>query len=108
MIRNKTTGELINIKITRVDNFYKRFKGLMGKKDFDFALLFCNLKDSRIHTHFMRFEIDVYFLDENLVIFEKTTLKPWKFYKPKKQASYILETKKEKLKLKIGEKLEFI
>ena len=63
MIVNKTTGELVNIKIVTASTFFKRFKGLMFEKDIDFALLFCNLKDSGIHTHFMRFEIDVYFLD---------------------------------------------
>ena len=108
MIVNKTTGELVNIKIVTASTFFKRFKGLMFEKDIDFALLFYNLKDSGIHTHFMRFEIDVYFLDKNKIVFEKTTLKPWKFYNPKKQADYILETKKDMLKLKIGEKLEFI
>ena len=56
----------------------------------------------------MRFEIDIYFLDENRTIFEKTSLKPWKFYKPKKQAKFILETKKDKLKLEIGDNLDFI
>lgn len=108
MILNKTSGELIDIKIINADNFFKRFKGLMLKRDIDFAMLFCALKDSSIHTHFMRFEIDVYFLDENMTVFEKTTLKPWKFHKPKKSASYILETKKDRLKLKIGDKLEFL
>ena len=108
MIVNKTTGELFNIKIVTASTFFKRFKGLMLKKDVDFALLFYNLNDSSIHTHFMRFEIDVYFLDKNKTVFEKTALKPWKFYKPKKHADYILETKKGMLKLKIGEELEFI
>lgn len=108
MILNKTNNELINIKITYADNFLKRFKGLMGKKDIDFALLFCNLKDSGIHTHFMRFDIDVYFLDENKVVFEKTTLNPWKFYRPEKRAKFILETKKDVLKIEIGDKLDFI
>ena len=108
MILNKTTQELINIKIINANSFFKRFKGLMLKKNIDFAMLFSNLKDSSIHTHFMRFDIDVYFLDKNKVIFEKATLKPWKFYKPKKQANYILETKKDRLKLKIGDKLDFI
>lgn len=108
MILNKTTNELINIKITNANNFFKRFKGLMLKKDIDFAILFYNLKNSSIHTHFMRFDIDVYFLDKDKVIFEKITLKPWKFYKPQKKATYILETKKDKLKLKIGDRLEFI
>lgn len=96
------------IDIIYADTFYKRFKGLMLKKDIDYALIFTNLKDSSIHTHFMRFEIDVYFLDENKVVFEKITLKPWKFYKPKKQAKYILETKKDELKIKIGDRLEFL
>ncbi|WP_406535271.1 DUF192 domain-containing protein [Methanobrevibacter sp.] len=108
MILNKTTNELINIKIINANSFFKRFKGLMLKKDIDFALLFYNLKDSSIHTHFMRFDIDVYFLDKNKIIFEKATLSPWKFYKPKKQAKYILETKKDCLNLKIGDKLDFI
>lgn len=108
MIFNKTNNELINIKIIRADNFLKRFKGLIGKNDIDFALLFCNLKDSSIHTSFMKFEIDVYFLDENGTVYEKTTLKPWKFYSPEKQAKFILETKKNLLKIEIGDKLEFI
>ena len=97
-----------NIKIILANTFYKRFKGLMLKKDFKDGLLFTNLTDSRIHTLFMRFEIDIYFLDENRTIFEKTSLKPWKFYKPKKQAKFILETKKDKLKLEIGDNLDFI
>ena len=108
MILNKTTDELINIRIKYADNFFKRFKGLMLRKNIDFGLLFTNLKDSNIHTYFMISEIDVYFLDKNKMIFEKASLKPWKFYKPQKKATYILETKKDKLKLKIGDCLEFI
>lgn len=108
MNQNKQISSDHDIKITYADNFYKRFKGLMLKKEFNGGLLFTNLKDSSIHTLFMRFEIDVYFLDENKVIYEKTSLKPWKFYRPKKQAKFILETKKDKLKLKIGNHLDFI
>lgn len=108
MILNKTTNELVNIKIINANSFFKRFKGLMLKKDIDFAILFYDLKDSRIHTHFMRFDIDVYFLDKNKVVFEKATLNPWKSYKPKKQATYILETKKNELKIRIGDCLDFI
>lgn len=108
MILNKTTDKQFNIKIKYANNFFKRLKGLMGKKEIDFALVFTNLKDSSIHTHFMRTEIDVYFLDENKIVFEKTSLKPWKFHRPKKQAKYILETKKDELKIKIGDELDFI
>jgi hypothetical protein len=96
------------MKIILADTFFKRLMGLMGKKDFEDALLFTNLTDSSIHTMFMRFEIDVYFLDKNKIIYDKVTLKPWRFYKPKKQSKYILETKKNKLKLEIGDSLDLI
>lgn len=108
MILNKTTNKLIDIKIINANNFFKRFKGLMGVKNIDFAMLFCNLTDSSIHTMFMRFDIDVYFIDENYVVFEKVSLKPWKFYKPSKKAKFILETKKDELKINIGDELDFI
>ena len=71
-----------------------------------YGLLFILKYGSSIHTCFMNFTIDVYFLDENKIIFEKVTLKPWKFYKPSKKAKYILETKKNYINLKKGEKLE--
>ena len=96
------------MKIIYADTFFKRFKGLMGKKDFNEVMVFSNLKDSGIHTMFMRFEIDIYFIDENMVVFDKVTLKPWRFYKPKKQAKYIIETRKNRLKLKINDKIDFI
>lgn len=96
------------MKIIYANTFFKRFKGLMGKKDFNDCLLFTNITDSGIHTMFMGFEIDVYFIDENKIIYDRISLKPWKFYRPKKQAKYILETKKGILKLKIGDKLDFI
>lgn len=97
-----------NIEIKYADTFFKRFKGLMLKKDANYGIVFANLKDSSIHTHFMRFEIDVYFIDKNKTVFEKATLKPWRFYRPKKQAKYILETKKNLLKVKKGDRLDFI
>ncbi|MBR3155782.1 MAG: DUF192 domain-containing protein [Methanobrevibacter sp.] len=96
------------MEIIYADTFFKRFKGLMGKKNFDYIMVFTNLTDSSIHTMFMRFEIDIYFVDKNGVIFDKVTLRPWKFYKPKKQAKYIIETEKNKLNLKIGDRLDFV
>lgn len=96
------------MKIIYADTFFKRFKGLMGKKDFDYIMVFTNLTDSGIHTMFMRFEIDVYFIDENKMVFDKVTLKPWRFYKPKRQAKYIIETRKDKLKLHINDKIDII
>lgn len=96
------------MKIIYADTFFKRFRGLMGKRDFDHAMVFTNLTDSSIHTMFMRFEIDVYFIDGDKTVFEKASLKPWRFYRPKKQAEYVMETRKGKLNLKIGDVLDFL
>ena len=95
------------IKIEYADNYLKRLMGLMFKKDIDYGLLFILKYGSSIHTCFMRFNIDVYFLDENKIIFDKITMKPWKYYKPSKKAKYILETKEKTLNLNIGEKFDF-
>lgn len=96
------------MEIIYADTFFRRLVGLMGKRDFNNILVFKNLTDSSIHTMFMRFEIDVYFIDENKIVFDKTTLKPWRFYRPKKWAKYIIETKKGKLNSEIGDILDFI
>lgn len=95
------------IKIKYADNYFKRLIGLMFKKDIDYGLLFIIKYGSGVHTCFMRFTIDVYFLDESKMIFDKVTLKPWKYYKPIKKAKYILETKKDYVDLKKGEKIDF-
>lgn len=95
------------IKIKYADNYFKRLIGLMFKKDIDYGLLFILKYGSGVHTCFMRFTIDVYFMDESKMIFDKVTLKPWKYYKPIKKAKYILETKKDYVDLKKGEKIDF-
>ena len=69
------------IKIKIADNYFKRLIGLMFKKDIDYGLLIILKYGSSIHTCFMRFTIDIYFLDENKIVFDKVTLKPWKYYK---------------------------
>ena len=96
-----------NIKVKYADNYLKRLMGLMFKKDIDYALIFVDNYGSGIHTCFMKFNIDVYFLDKNKEIFDKVTLKPWKYYKPSKKAKYIMETKEDSLNLKIGDNIEF-
>lgn len=81
--------------------------GLMFKKDIDYGLLIVLKYGSAIHTCFMFFTIDVYFLDENLIVFEKARLKPWRYYKPSKKPKYVLEVKENTLYLNIYEKLDF-
>lgn len=101
-------------KIDIADNYYKRLKGLMFKKEIAKPLVFKipkskNKNRSAIHSCFMRFEIAIVFIDFKDKIYEIANLKPWQFYSPKKPAKYIIEFKKEefnKINLKINDKIE--
>jgi len=71
----------------------KRALGLMFRKDGE--MLFDFLFDVRfsVWTPFMRFSLDVFFLDKNLnVVDVKRNLVPWKFYKSKKKYRYFFES----------------
>lgn len=97
------------MEIKIADNFKSRLIGLMFKKKIDYGLLI-NVKgnskiSSSIHSCFMRTAIDVYFIDNENIVFEKIVLKPWRFYMPKKKASYILETPVNSIDLKKEEKV---
>ncbi|MDP6294173.1 MAG: DUF192 domain-containing protein, partial [Candidatus Woesearchaeota archaeon] len=72
-------------------NFITCSLGLMFQKPKPLLMVFKQDKLVPIHTWFMRGVIDVYYLDENKNVLEKATLQPWKYYKPKTKARFILE-----------------
>jgi uncharacterized membrane protein (UPF0127 family) len=88
----------------------------MFKKKVDYVLVLKPKKDnhkisSSIHTFFMRFTIDVVFLDKNKKVFELAQISPWNLYIPKRPADYILEMEKESIEkhqIAIGDKLNFV
>ncbi len=105
------------IAIVKFANDYiSRLKGLMFKKDLNYVLVLKPSTSSHrffssVHTLFMKFSIDIIFLDEKKKVFEIITISPWKFHTPKKPSHYILEIKKgliEKYEIAIGDKLDFI
>lgn len=77
---NSTTNALVADDLLLADSFYMRLMGLMGKPSFskDKAMLFKG--HPSIHTCFMRFPIDVVFLDKDMVVTDIIEdLKPWRF-----------------------------
>ncbi len=86
------------MKIILARSIISRALGLMFKRDFDDVLVLVMPYESRIngiHTCFMRFPIDVYFLDSKGNLVDKAkNVKPWKLgVYPKKPAKYIIEVK---------------
>lgn len=113
---NKTYKNPYEINVKIANTFRKRLVGLMFKKNAKNPLLFeipksKNRNRSAIHTCFMRFEIAIVFIGFEDEIFEITTLKPWKYYTPKKPAKYIIEFEKKDFKkynLEVKDKIKII
>jgi uncharacterized membrane protein (UPF0127 family) len=73
------TGALVADRIARADTFFTRLVGLLGRAHLEpgegLLIAPCN----SVHTFFMRFSIDVAFLDKDgLVIRAVAHLKPWR------------------------------
>ncbi|MCD6522785.1 MAG: DUF192 domain-containing protein [Candidatus Diapherotrites archaeon] len=93
---------------------WQKFKGLMLRKDFDGALIFVLNRKTRIgasiHTMFMRFPIDILFLDEkHRVVDIARNVKPWTLnITPKKPCRFVIEMKAGKARgIKIGDSIRF-
>lgn len=85
------TGNVIFEKLIVADTFFGRLKGLMFDESMgeDEAVLFKNV--SSIHTFFMRFSIDVIFMDRSMKILDiRKNIKPWRLVSYSK-AYYTLE-----------------
>jgi uncharacterized membrane protein (UPF0127 family) len=88
--------------------------GLMFRSSIpsDYAMIFVMKKPSSVGIHmlFMRFPIDVIFLNGEKKIIGLSHLKPWTGHSSMKNVKYVIETNSgaiEKYKLSIGGKMEF-
>jgi len=104
LCKSEVIGELFI-----ADSFMKRFLGYMLRKAPHYeSILFkpCN----SIHTFFMKFPIDVLFIDENMEVCKKIEgLKPGKIIMPIKNAVVVIESKDGRFKnISEGEKITVV
>jgi len=79
-IINKTKNTLLAKDIVIANTPFKRMKGLLGKKDFKAGQALILKPCNSIHTFFLRFAIDVIFVDkDNKIIEAISRLKPFCF-----------------------------
>lgn len=98
-------GDIWFNKIKVANSFSTRLKGLMFLKNLEDSegLLLENCNS--IHTFFMRFTIDVAYLDKNYMVIGKETIKPWKVGKILIKTKHVFECNKNSLDcVKIGDK----
>lgn len=80
-IINQTKGTILAQKAEIADTTLKRFKGLLGRTGLGESEGIVIVPCSSIHTFFMRFNIDVVFLDsQNRVVVMANSLPPWRLF----------------------------
>lgn len=112
IIRNKKRLTLLARDCQVADSFLLRLRGLIGKDNIsdEYALMItpCN----SIHMFFMRFNLDVIFIDKNnRVIHLIKNIKPWRFSKVIWSAKSAIELKPHSInesKTEVGDILEFL
>ncbi|WP_077612433.1 DUF192 domain-containing protein [Clostridium sp. Marseille-P2415] len=88
------------------DTFLKRLLGLMFRSGLPLGNALLLDPCSGIHTWFMRFPIDVVYLDRDNTVIKKETVYPWRIGSFVKGAGKILELNKGAArKLKVGKQL---
>ncbi len=102
-------GHLIAENIKLADSFFSRLIGLMFKEplsEFDSLLI---KKCNSIHTFFMKYPIDVIFMNKNFkVIRIYRNIKPWRMTRIVFGATQVIEFEAGKLlsEIAVGEELE--
>lgn len=98
------------LEVESADNFLKRLRGLMFRQRLDSGRGLLLAPCNSVHMLFMRFAIDVVYLDENLCIKKIVRdLKPWLGISACFGASGALELtsgEAERLKLVVGQKFQ--
>jgi uncharacterized protein len=80
------------LAIERANTWWSRFVGLMGRRGLPEATGLLIEPCSSVHTSFMRFPIDVVYLDhERRVVKVVDRLKPWRVSMGGRRARYTLE-----------------
>ncbi|PYZ96812.1 hypothetical protein CR205_14120 [Alteribacter lacisalsi] len=88
---NKKNHKVIIKDVWRAGSFSARHLGLIGKRSFSEKALAIP-KCSQVHTFFMRFPIDILFMDkQNIVVGKQVGLKPWRLSARVKGAAYVIE-----------------
>jgi uncharacterized membrane protein (UPF0127 family) len=103
-IKHSKSGKLIGSEIKEAKSFMDRTVGLMFKNSmngYDGLLL---SPCPSIHTFFMRFKIDVIFMDKSYSIVKIIRdIKPWRMSRMYFKAYYCLELPSGRLSLEINE-----
>ena len=111
MYKQKVTcnGILIADKVQIADSYFKRLRGLLGKKQLQPGEGLLLTKVSSVHCFFMKFTIDVVYLNQDMVVTGIETIQPWRVGKWIRGTAHTLELEEGKAQsfIKKGDLLNF-
>jgi uncharacterized membrane protein (UPF0127 family) len=91
-ISNKSKNTILAKDAIVADTLFKRIKGLLGKRTFQQGQALIIEPCSSIHTFFMRFSIDVLFVDKNnRVIKAISAFPPFRFSNIYFSSAFVIE-----------------
>lgn len=89
---NKKSGTVLIEQLFVAETFFPRLKGLIGRKTLDKGTGLKIIPCNSVHTFFMRFAIDVIFINANdKVIASMENVKPARMSKIYRNAAYVIE-----------------
>ncbi len=109
MVKDLTKNRVLFEKVFISQTFFSRAKGLIGKKQMENNEAMWIKPCNGVHTYFMKFSLDVLFLDKNMQVcaIEKK-VKPFRFSKIYFKAKSVLEINSglsDEKQIKIGDYL---
>ena len=103
-------GVVLAQEVEKAFSFFKRLKGLMFREKMDPATAMLIDPCPQIHTCFMRFALDVLFLDKDgKVVYVMENMKPWRLSPIVRHATQTLEMPAGTLqgRVKVGAQIRF-
>ncbi|MDF2629995.1 MAG: hypothetical protein K0R39_3826 [Symbiobacteriaceae bacterium] len=92
IVRNATRGLVLGYKVSGADTFRLRLLGLMFRPSLPQGEGLLIRPCRAVHTHFMRFPIDLVFVDgDNRVVHLIPAMAPWKLSPTVREAEAVLE-----------------
>lgn len=108
-VLNVSKNTILGEKISHADNFFSRSLGLIPRKSLSVGEGLIINPCNSIHMFFMKFPIDVLFIDKNnVVVYAVENIRPWRISRVVWNAKYVVELPAltiRKTVTKIGDKL---
>jgi len=109
---NTWNDQILAQEVNKAQTFFQRFKGLMFTKSLEPTCALHIEPCQGIHTFFMKYSIDVLYLDRNdIIVAIEENLQPSKIGKMYPRTKSVIELpagRVEKTQTKVGQTVEFV